>query len=81
MEESEKAELAALILKGSKIEAIKFYREATGFGLKEAKEAVEKLEREMRAEIPEKFAKASSGCGVASVLGLVVLSGLAIALF
>ncbi|MFJ9813703.1 ribosomal protein L7/L12 [Streptomyces sp. NPDC101151] len=36
-------ELAALVLEGKKIQAIKLYRETTGVGLKEAKEAVERL--------------------------------------
>ena len=37
-----------LIRSGRKIEAIKRYREATGLGLKEAKEAVEAFERRLR---------------------------------
>jgi ribosomal protein L7/L12 len=32
-------------MQGNKIEAIKLYREATGVGLKEAKDAVEAIER------------------------------------
>lgn len=36
-------EVAALLRDGKKIQAIKVYREATGVGLKEAKEAVERL--------------------------------------
>jgi len=36
-------EVNALVRDGKKIQAIKVYREATGAGLKEAKEAVEKL--------------------------------------
>ncbi|MEN2419496.1 ribosomal protein L7/L12 [Streptomyces rimosus] len=39
------AEIDALLLKGRKIEAIKRYRELTGAGLVEAKEAVERRER------------------------------------
>lgn len=38
-------ELRDLLAAGQKIEAIKRYREATGVGLAEAKEAVEALER------------------------------------
>ncbi|MFI6563837.1 ribosomal protein L7/L12 [Streptomyces sp. NPDC050534] len=37
-------EVGALLRDGRKIEAIKVYREATGAGLKEAKEAVEKID-------------------------------------
>ena len=36
-------EVNALVREGKKIQAIKVYREATGAGLKEAKEAVDKL--------------------------------------
>jgi len=36
-------EVNALVRDGKKIQAIKVYREATGAGLKEAKEAVDKL--------------------------------------
>ena len=38
---------AALLRAGRKIEAIKALRERTGFGLKEAKDAVESLERQL----------------------------------
>jgi ribosomal protein L7/L12 len=41
-------ELQRLILAGQKINAIKYYREVTGVGLKEAKEAVDWLEAQMR---------------------------------
>ncbi|MEY9928788.1 ribosomal protein L7/L12 [Catenulispora sp. GP43] len=43
------AQVSALILAGKKIQAIKAYREATGQGLKDAKDAVEFMERSMRA--------------------------------
>ncbi|MBS2535292.1 ribosomal protein L7/L12 [Catenulispora sp. NF23] len=43
-------QLAALIQAGKKIQAIKVYREATGAGLKDAKNAVEALERSMRGD-------------------------------
>ncbi len=36
-------EVVALVRQGNKIGAIKLYREKTGVGLKEAKDAVEKL--------------------------------------
>ncbi|MCT2398379.1 ribosomal protein L7/L12 [Novosphingobium mangrovi (ex Huang et al. 2023)] len=42
---SVRAEIEAAIAEGRKIEAIKLLREATGMGLKEAKEAVEAMER------------------------------------
>jgi len=37
------AELRALLTEGRKIEAIKLYRERTGLGLQEAKDAVEAI--------------------------------------
>ncbi|OHD55165.1 MAG: hypothetical protein A2Y33_10625 [Spirochaetes bacterium GWF1_51_8] len=40
-------EISDLIRRGDKIEAIKRYREQTGMGLKEAKDAVEAMERNM----------------------------------
>ena len=38
------AEIVALLRIGRKIEAIKLYREMTGLGLKEAKDAVDRME-------------------------------------
>ncbi len=38
------ARILALLANGRKIEAVKIYRNATGVGLKEAKEAVEAIE-------------------------------------
>ncbi len=62
------------LFKGNKVEAIKLYRDGTNLGLKESKEAVERLEAELRLQSPEKFtAKASKGCLVVMV---VVLLGL-----
>ncbi|HEU5368473.1 MAG TPA: ribosomal protein L7/L12 [Ktedonobacterales bacterium] len=40
--------LKQLLLRGKKIEAIKVYREQTGTGLKEAKDYIDALERQMR---------------------------------
>lgn len=41
-------EIIDLIQRGNKLEAIKLYREHTGVGLKEAKDAVEDLARQYR---------------------------------
>ncbi len=41
---AEEPEIRRLLAAGKKIEAIKRYREATGLGLKEAKDAVEAME-------------------------------------
>ena len=40
--------LKQLLLQGKKIEAIKVYREQTGTGLREAKDYIDALERQMR---------------------------------
>lgn len=69
------ARLSEMIFQGRKIEAIKVYREMTGSGLKESKEAVEELEATLRQQAPEKFSAgaAGKGCGgAAAVLGLGV---------
>ena len=43
------------IFAGRKIEAIKLYRKYSGQGLREAKDAVEEIERKLRSESPERF--------------------------
>lgn len=69
------AKLSEMIFQRRKIEAIKVYREMTGSGLKESKEAVESLEASLREQSPGKFAAASGkGCGgSAAVLCLGVV--------
>ena len=56
-----------------KIEAIKLVREATGCGLAEAKEFVEKLGAELYAKEPQKFAANPVGKGC---VGMLVVAGL-----
>lgn len=55
--------LQELIFSRRKIAAIKLYRELTGEGLKEAKEAVEDLERSLQTLSPEKFSAPAKGRG------------------
>ncbi len=65
-----------------KIEAIKLVREATGCGLKEAKEFVEKLSAELYAKEPQKFSAAptgKSGC-VGAVMAVAVILSAAVVL-
>jgi hypothetical protein len=59
-----------LLLQGKKIEAIKIYREASGLGLKESKDAVEIIESNLRGSglLPQ---KAKSGCF--GMLGLLLI--------
>ncbi|MCX5662752.1 MAG: ribosomal protein L7/L12 [Planctomycetota bacterium] len=49
---------------GHKIQAIKLFRDFTGVGLKEAKDAVEAYEAELRQQFPERFAAGSGKSGV-----------------
>ena len=66
-------EVEAAVFAGRKIEAIKAYREATGEGLKESKEAVEAMETELRAAHPGRFNPTASKGGCMPVLLLVLL--------
>jgi len=73
------------IFKGEKIKAIKDYRELKGVGLRDAKDAVEKLESELRASSPEKFTSAPAGKGCMGVVAgvamvVVVMVGIILAL-
>ena len=52
----------AELFAGRKIQAIKLVREATGCGLKEAKDVVDEHEKALRASSPEKFTRSKSGC-------------------
>ena len=66
------SEIRELLLAGKKIEAIKQYREASGLGLKESKDAVETIEKELRKTglLPQK----SAGCfGLLLFFVLIVL--------
>jgi hypothetical protein len=63
------ASIAELVFRGRKIEAIKLHREMTAMGLKESKEAVEELERSLRASSPDKFVAGPQGKGC---MGLIV---------
>jgi len=63
------------LFQGQKIQAIKLYRSATSVGLAEAKDAVDKLESELKAASPEKFSlsKAPSGGCLNVLLSVCVL--------
>lgn len=61
---------------GHKIRAIKLYREATGEGLKEAKDFVDALIPQLVEQDPERFAslnRQGTGCGAAVILLLTVV--------
>ena len=56
---------------GQKIQAIKFYREETGAGLKESKEAVEALGRQYGLNV------GGSGCAGAALVACAILAAIA----
>lgn len=73
--------IAGALESGRKIEAIKIYREATGQGLKEAKDFIDQLIPRLKEQDPERYAKlsASSGAGCASMILVAVGVGIALA--
>ena len=70
-------EIHDAILAGQKIQAIKLWRELTGSGLAEAKQAIERLTDEARAKTPEKFANTPDtlpkGCTIAILIAVGIL--------
>ena len=68
-------QVQAAVFNGERIAAIKMYREDTGASLKEAKDAVDKLESEWRVTFPEKFKAPAKkkGCGVCLLILLVAI--------
>lgn len=78
--EHQLAPIKEALFTGQKITAIKLYRGATNVGLAEAKDAVEKLEAELRTTSPEKFTAPPSGKGCVGVIVMcsVIVSAAAI---
>lgn len=73
--EEDARKMTDLIFAGQKIEAIKMYREATSLGLKESKEFIDALERQLREECPENFSHAAkSGCSVVAASVLLAMA-------
>jgi hypothetical protein len=64
------------LLAGRKISAIKTYREATGSGLKEAKDAVEVLEADLRATSPGRFHSPPAKAGCLPMIPLLIAPAL-----
>jgi len=58
---------------GRMIDAIKHYREATGNGLKDSKEAVERLYAELREQDPERFPERKKSVGCSSSAAVFAL--------
>jgi hypothetical protein len=66
---------------GNKIEAIKLYRNFTGLGLKDSKDAVEQLESSLRAKYPDQFVTPRKAKGCWIVLLFFALAAAAIGYF
>jgi hypothetical protein len=65
--------ISAAIFRGQKIEAIKLYRDCTNTSLMDAKQAVERLEADLRAASPEKFSAPPRRAGCAGAVGVILL--------
>jgi len=75
--DSQRNQINDLIRRGAKIEAIKVYREATGVGLKEAKDGVEAIEAGLEprpAGTNDPFAKKSGCFGALALLMAIALT-------
>ncbi len=79
--EKDIGQISDALLANRKIEAIKIYREATGSGLMEGKEFIEKLEDDLREEYPDKFPERGKGCAAVFLIGLVLATTGAVFLF
>ncbi len=74
MPEEDAKKMTEFIFAGQKIAAIKIYKEATGLGLKESKDVIDALEKQLREECPDEFAHAAkTGCSVVAVGVLLAL--------
>lgn len=61
-------QIADALAAGRKIDAIKFYRDATGADLKASKDFIDALVPKLLEQDPVKYSKAAQGGGCASVL-------------
>lgn len=77
LNDEQKEEILKHIVEGRRIPAIKAYREATGMGLKEAKDVIAEWERKLRAEHPDKMPAANSGCSAVIAVMLLLLAAVA----
>ncbi len=77
LSEEQRQEILTSIKSGQKIQAIKLYREQTGQGLKEAKEFIEELTKQLLEQNPDAIQSSKAGCGtmmIAFSILLVVLT-------
>ena len=76
-------QITEALANGQKIQAIKIYRDATGKGLKEAKDFIEELIPALVEKDPERFGVLNTrpaGCGSAVLLTAGLFGCLAVAL-
>lgn len=71
MNPQDREQIIQAIQNGSKIEAIKIYRECTDSSLLEAKNFIEGLTEELREQNPGSIPEKSSGCGTAVLICLI----------
>ena len=70
--ESQALLLKEAVFRGDLVAAIKLYHDQTGLGLKDSKEAVERLEAELRQSSPDRFCARSSRGGPQKLVAFVV---------
>ena len=70
-------QIDALLTGRQKIQAIKLYRDWAQVGLKQAKDAVDAREAELRKEFPQSFSSKPSGCFSMVLLALSGVAGAA----
>ena len=68
------ADITKALVDGSKIEAIKIYREATGKSLKESKDFIDALIPKLLKEDPEKYSKLKLWCWKTQPSSIVLAS-------
>lgn len=68
------------VFAGNKIAAIKQYREQSGEGLKESKDFVEALEKDLRAKEPGRFTSGPAGKGCLAMIALCGLGSVGVVL-
>ena len=72
LSEAQQGQIKSELFAGSKIQAIKTYRAATGADLKTAKAAVEALEADLRATCPDRFTTPAGKAGCLPLLLLLI---------
>jgi ribosomal protein L7/L12 len=73
LSDQQRQAINAEIFGGRKIEALKLYREATGCQLIDAKQAVEDIEKDLRQQQPENFAREATKSGCLGVMACCAL--------